>query len=697
MKWTDSSNIIRREQKFLDTVLKELILDHIHDMIFIMKVDEGNRFRYVYINESAKRYTSIQHEDMGRTLEDVMPLDMAQDLQKKYSELVETGDSITYQDSFNSVDGNNVVNESILTPIKNEDGKVEYVVSITRDITPAMEEKMNLEKATERYKSIIEHNLDAIFIVDSQGVIKDSNGAGCSLSGYSKEALINMKIYDLFHVQNGKVLGEGLFQTMMGTPSTIDYSLLISEAGEEKITQLKMVPIVVKERCDGCYIIVKDITKHHEQSEMIHYMALHDQLTGLWNRKALDDHIPLIIHNMEERGTELSLLYLDLDRFKFVNDTLGLKGGDRFLKKITERLITLTNEECLLYRQGGDEFIFLLKNSSFEDTKTRAKEILALFIDPFTMGEQEFYISPSIGISRYPADGYDSNSLIQKAAQALFEVKEKGRAHYRFYQTHMKSSFPNYIIMESHLRKAIEKGELFVHYQPQVNLSTGTIESFEALIRWNNRKFGFVSPAQFIPLAEETGLIHQIGEWVLEQVCIQLQKWRKKGYRSVRVAINISPKQFLQEQLVDTINFYLHTYTIPASCIEIEITEGAMQDTQQTLKMLKKLKDLGVFISVDDFGTGYSSLHYLKRFPIDILKIDQSFVKEIGMNQKDSAITTTIIHLAHSLGMEVIAEGVEREGQVTFLREANCQKAQGFFFSKPIGPKEIEQQQFVLM
>jgi diguanylate cyclase (GGDEF)-like protein/PAS domain S-box-containing protein len=697
MKWTNISNTIGQGQEVLDTVLKELILDHIHDMIFIMKVEEGPAFRYLYINESARRYTSILHEDMGRLLEEVVSFETATDIQKKYIQLVQSGESIIYQDTFFLPNGCQVVNESILTPIKNRYEKVEYVVSITRDITSSIAEKKKLVKAKERYKSIIEHNLDAIFILDSHGLIKESNGAGCTLTGYLKETLVNMSIYDLFHSQNECNLTESLTQTLKGTPSSIVNCLLLNEAGEKKITQIKMIPIVVEEKCDGCYIIVKDITEHHEQNEMIHYMALHDQLTGLWNRKALDDHVPLIIHNMEERGIELSLLYLDLDRFKFVNDTLGLKGGDRFLKKITERLVTLTNEECLLYRQGGDEFIYLLKNSNFEDTKTKGKEILALFKDPFTIDEQEFYISPSIGISRYPADGYDSNSLIQKAAQALFEVKEKGRAHYRFYQTHMKSSFPNYIIMESHLRKAIEKGELYVHYQPQVNLSTGTIDSFEALIRWNNRKFGFVSPAQFIPLAEETGLIHQIGEWVLEQVCLQLQKWRKKGYRKVRVAINISPKQFLQEQLVDRIDFYLSTYNIPASCIEIEITEGAMQDTQQTLKMLKKLKNLGVYISVDDFGTGYSSLHYLKRFPIDILKIDQSFVKEIGMNQKDSAITTTIIHLAHSLGLEVIAEGVEREGQVDFLKEANCQKAQGYFFSKPICPKEIEEQQFVLM
>ncbi|WP_082892645.1 sensor domain-containing protein [Rossellomorea aquimaris] len=697
MRLTDTNKDFHTENEKLDSVIKELILDYIHDMIFIMKVENGNQFRYAYINESAIHYTSIKNEDMGKLLEEVVSTDLAKELQIRYTELVHSGVSITYQDELELSTGKQVVNESILTPIKNDLGEVEYVASITRDITEAVNEKKMLLKAKERYKSIIEHNLDAIFILDSNGIIKESNGAGCQLTGYSKKKLTNTSIYDLFHFQNKNAIKESVRKTLVGTPTTLEYCLLRNSLGQEKITHLKTVPIVINEKCDGCYIIAKDVTEHHEQNEIIHYMALHDQLTGLWNRKALDDHIPLMIHNMEEHGKELSVLYLDLDRFKFVNDTLGLKGGDRFLIKITKRLITLTNDECLLYRQGGDEFIYLLKNSSFEETKEKAKEILNLFAEAFTIDGQEFYTSPSIGISRYPADGYDSNSLIQKAAQALFEVKEKGRAHFRFYQTHMKSSFPNYIIMESHLRKAIEKEELYIHYQPQVNLSTGTIESFEALIRWNNRKFGFVSPAQFIPLAEETGLIHQIGDWVLEQVCIQLQTWRQKGYRNVRVAINISPKQFLQEELVDTIDYYLSSYNIPASCIEIEITEGAMQDTQQTLKMLKKLKKLGIFISVDDFGTGYSSLNYLKRFPIDILKIDQSFVREIGLNQKDSAITTTIIHLAHSLGLEVIAEGVEREGQVHFLKEANCQKAQGFYFSKPICPREVEEQQFVVM
>ncbi|SCC02876.1 PAS domain S-box-containing protein/diguanylate cyclase (GGDEF) domain-containing protein [[Bacillus] enclensis] len=680
----------KQDNDRLDVVLKDVVLEYINDMIFIMKVEEGPSFRYVYINESARKSTDIKNEDMGRLLDEVLTGGLGSHIKEKYVQLVENEETIIFRDTVELPGGEQMINESILTPIKNELGKIEYVVCITRDVTPIMREKKRLSNARNRYKSIIEHNLDAIFILDSNGVIKESNIAGCQLTGYQKSQMVNSAIYDLFHSSVKKELEEALKKASNGIPSTLEHCMLNTVTGKDKITSIKAVPIVVEEKFDGCYIIIKDNTVSFEQNEMIHYMALHDQLTGLWNRKALDEHLPLFVQSMEDSGRELSVLYLDLDRFKFVNDTLGLTGGDRVLNKITKRLTTLTNDNCLLYRQGGDEFIYLLKNSSLEETKEKATEVLTLFQQSFLMEGQEFYISPSIGISRYPADGFDGNTLIQKAAQALFQVKEKGRAHYRFYQTYMESSFPNYMIMESHLRKAIEKEELSIHYQPQINLSSGTVDSFEALIRWNNRKFGFVSPGQFIPLAEETGLIHGIGEWVLEHVCLQLRNWRERGNKDVRIAINISPKQFQQEQLVDTIREYLEKYGIPAECLEIEITEGAMQDTQQTLSVLKKLKELGVFISVDDFGTGYSSLNYLKRFPIDILKIDQSFVREIGSSQKDSAITTTIIHLAHSLGMEVIAEGVEEEGQVHFLKEANCQKAQGFYFSKPKVPEELE-------
>lgn len=291
----------------------------------------------------------------------------------------------------------------------------------------------------------------------------------------------------------------------------------------------------------------------------------------------------------------------------------------------------------------------------------------------------------------FPADGQDSETLIKNADGALLQVKEKGKGHFRFYRSDMKDAFPNYILMEAHLRKAIEMNEFVMHYQPQVNLKTGKIKTFEALLRWQNRKFGNVPPSQFIPLAEETGLIIPIGEWVIHSVCSQLADWRNKGYKDIRVAINISPKQFLQTNLPEIIQKALFMNQLPASALEIEITEGAMEDTIAALSMLHRLKKIGIIISVDDFGTGYSSLNYLKRFPIDILKIDQSFVREIQVNEKDAAITKTIIHLAHNLGMEVIAEGVEEEDQVQFLVSAQCQKAQGYYFSRPVSAKEIEQ------
>ena len=289
----------------------------------------------------------------------------------------------------------------------------------------------------------------------------------------------------------------------------------------------------------------------------------------------------------------------------------------------------------------------------------------------------------------FPFDGKKMDELLIKADQALYIAKDRGRAHYRFYQEQMNLAFPNDALMESHLRRAIEKEEFSIHYQPQVNLVTGEINSFEALLRWNNRKFGYVSPMNFIPLAEESGMIMQIGEWVLEEVCKQLKYWQEKGYRPVRIAVNISPKQFIQENFAMKINEKIKKYGIRSCSLEVEITESAMTDMQDTFSTLKELKDIGVVISIDDFGTGYSSLSYLKKYPIDIIKIDQSFIKDMELDDKNAAIATTIIQLAHSLGMEVIAEGVEKDKQVEILKSANCQKAQGYLFSKPVSIENI--------
>jgi EAL domain-containing protein (putative c-di-GMP-specific phosphodiesterase class I) len=296
----------------------------------------------------------------------------------------------------------------------------------------------------------------------------------------------------------------------------------------------------------------------------------------------------------------------------------------------------------------------------------------------------------------YPNDGKDAEMLIKNADEALYRVKERGKAHYQFYRSDMHTSFTNVVTLETHLRKAIDKNELVLYFQPQTEISSGKVKSFEALLRWNSAELGLISPGQFIPLAEDTGLIVPIGHWVIEKACEQIHLWNRKGYQDIRVAINISPKQFQQPNLVNVISTFVKKYGISASSLEIEITEGTMQDTKETIPILNKLKELGITIAVDDFGTGYSSLNYLKQFPLDVLKIDQSFIKDILENEKDAAITSTIIHLGKSLGLEVIAEGVENRCQVEFLMKADCHKIQGYYYSKPISSSEAEQKFLVV-
>ncbi|WP_018663003.1 EAL domain-containing protein [Heyndrickxia acidiproducens] len=420
------------------------------------------------------------------------------------------------------------------------------------------------------------------------------------------------------------------------------------------------------------------------------HLSMHEPLTGLWNRHALMEHLKQKIEEAKALQSQFAVLYIDLDRFKYFNDILGQHVGDEILKRTARRLEQLPLTDYKVYRQGGDEFIVLSANCSRPQAEQDAARILSAFYEPFRIGREDYFLTPSIGISVYPDDGSDEETLIKHADTALFNVKESGKGHFRFYSQRMERDFQNYILMEAHLRRAIEKNELSIHYQAQVHLNTGRIKSFEALLRWQNPKFGNVPPLKFIPLAEETGLIIPIGEWIINQVCAQIAEWRKKGRSDIKVAVNISPRQFQDPNLPAIIGQTLKKYQLPPAVLEIEITESAMEDRGKILAVLRKLKEMGLTIAVDDFGTGYSSLNYIKKFPIDILKIDQSFVRELQISPKDVAITKTIIHLAHHLGLEVIAEGVEEKEQVQFLQSVRCQKAQGYFFSRPITAEEVE-------
>ncbi|MGE7836188.1 putative bifunctional diguanylate cyclase/phosphodiesterase [Viridibacillus arvi] len=494
-----------------------------------------------------------------------------------------------------------------------------------------------------------------------------------------------------------RMLASSFFTLQMGT-NLEDFLLQVGEVVEPYTKQITIRKKTIQHSFN--VRMIADTTTQHKvicltlSKVVSNESPYHDQLTGIWNKRALQEHFKEEERIAKCRGHQMAILLLDLDRFKKINDSIGFNKGDELLKKVVQRLSTLSDANRQIYRQNGDDFIFLLQQSDVKKTEYFADKVLALFKKPFCIDELELNISGSIGGVMYPADGAELDELLKKAGQALRYVKERVPSTFRFYHSKMLDTSNNGAVMESHLRRAIEKNELSIHYQPQVDLDTGKINSFEALLRWNNPKFGSVPPSVFIPIAEDSGLILEIGDWVLNQVCIQLKEWQINGFIDVRIAVNISSKQFKQEAFANAIKKYIYKYELNPQSLELEITESSMTNIHETLAILQELKKMGVIISIDDFGTGYSSLSYLKRYPIDIIKIDQSFIKEIEQDEKDEAIAKTIIHLAHSLGMKVIAEGVEKKDHVEILKKVNCEKAQGYYFSRPVPIESIIEMYF---
>ena len=675
----------------IQKIIFNIIFQYVQDMIFVMKVDKESRFRYLFINEPAMKKARLSVEAIGQKLEDVLPQEVADSLQLKYEKVLKKRDTVIFDDQFYFNEGKKIFGETILTPIINEKNKISHIVAVTRDITEWSNEKNKLVESEQRYRSIVDNNMDAIFTISLEGKILEANPAAVKLSGYTEKAMVTRLIYDLIHDQDLVEFKNLIEKTCSGFAlESIEFKLIHSK-GQLIIVHLKTVPIVIHNEIKGLFVICKDLSEQAKNMKKIKFMAFHDQLTGIYNRRALLEHLNKNIITPVKNKKEFALISIDLDRFKHLNDTLGHLAGDEILKSVASRLAQFQNENCFVYRQGGDEFNILLLNTTRYATSIFIRKIFSSFAQSFYFNSNEYFISPSIGISMYPNDGKDAEMLIKNADKALYRVKERGKAHYQFYRSEMNTSYANVVTLETHLRKAIDKGELALFYQPQTEISTGKVKSFEALLRWNSTELGLVSPSVFIPLAEDTGLIVSIGHWVIEKACEQIKIWNKKGYRNIRVAINISPKQFQQPNLVDVILTMVKKHGISASSLEIEITEGTMQDTNETIPILKKLKDLGITIAVDDFGTGYSSLNYLKQFPLDVLKIDQSFIKDILDNEKDAAITSTIIHLGKSLGLEVIAEGVENGSQVEFLLNADCHKIQGYYYSKPIPAIDAEE------
>lgn len=429
-----------------------------------------------------------------------------------------------------------------------------------------------------------------------------------------------------------------------------------------------------------------------QANQQLHHLALHDTLTLLPNRALLEDRILHAIASAQRTGRLIAVMFLDLDRFKTINDSLGHHYGDKLLQAVAQRLVETLRAEDTIARVGGDEFIVLVKEITEPQVAASiAQKLLSALADPLYVERQEQHISASLGISIYPNDGQDLRSLMVNADAAMYHAKKMGRANYQFFTFEMNAAARARLELEKNLRHAIENDEFELHYQPKVTIASGEIASMEALVRWRHPEQGLISPSEFIPLAEEIGLIIPLGAWVLMTACQQNKRWQQKGLPKLRVAVNLSAAQFKQQNLVEFVCQILEDTGLDAGCLELEITESViMQNAEAAALTLERLHAKGVHISIDDFGTGYSSLSYLKRFPLDMLKIDRSFVRDIHADPDDAAIVQSVIVLAHSLRLGVIAEGVETEEQLAFLKTLGCDEYQGFYCSRPLPPAEFE-------
>ncbi len=646
----------------------------------------------VFANPAAAKLLGVSSPDelVGKPILDFMHPDFHEIAEQRMHQVQEDGRDVPLLEE-RLVRADRTVVDTEVASISLPYEGMRMVLSVFRDITERKraEREINLQKAY--FQQLFENSPEAIAMMDNEDRIININREFHKLFQYSIEEIKGCYINDIIVPEHLADEASEVSDTVIRGDFIQKETVRKRKDGSYVDVSILRCPIVVDERQVGGYVIYRDITERKRREEIIKYQACHDILTGLPNRVLFNDHLAGALADACNNSNMTAVMFLDLDKFKNINDTLGHAIGDELLIEVGRRLKGLIRQVDIVARMGGDEFTILLPGISGEEEITKvAQRIIDAFHWPFTVQGRELYITTSIGISVYPVDGGDVKTLLKNADIAMYRAKEMGRNNFQFFASDLSSASLEHFSLTNDLRHALEREEFEIHYQPIVDITANRISGMEALIRWRHPGRGLIYPVEFIPLAEETGFIIPIGEWVLRNACAQNRKWQKAGYSFLKVAVNLSVLQLRHHNLVETVTGILHETGLDPRCLELEITESTvMQDLDYSIMMLQNLKDLGVRISLDDFGAGCSSLSYLKYFPLDNLKISQSFIHCLDKDQKDGAIVGSIIDMAHRLSLRTIAEGVETEKQIAFLRHHKCDCMQGNIFSKPLPARKF--------
>ncbi|WP_249336743.1 EAL domain-containing protein [Sporosarcina sp. Marseille-Q4063] len=647
------------------------------DMIITFDLDG----KFLSVNRVVELYGFTEEEILHQSFISLIVPDRLEKTLKHF-DMAKNGQRVNYNSAFYGKTGEQFEVYISNFPIVVND-QIVGVYAVIKDITAFKKAQVILAEAEDKYRSLTENSVVGSYITQ-EGKFVYANQKLMELLGSNEEELLGASVLAFIHPEDHHVILENIKNRINDISKTAHYQYRMVKKDNTVIYVETFGSAMIYQGKPAAIGTIVDITGRKAAEETIEYLAFHDSLTGLLNRNAFSNSLK---NSLSKES--MALLYIDLDEFGLIDDALGHEIGDRLLKDVSERLKNCVPVHGEIGRNRGDEFLVYLPNMGSVEAATVAENMIASLSNPFHLNQYELYVTPSIGISLYPNDAKNEADLIKMAEAAMYQAKKSGKNAYQSYNLSYSEQSHDRFELEMSLRKALEREEFLLYYQPKFDLASGKVNGVEALIRWNHPIKGFVSPGDFIPLAEELGLIVPIGEWVLRTACKQTKAWQEAGLPLFEVSVNLSVRQLYRPNLVEMVGEVLRETGLDPKYLELEITESMLADSDQALNVLHELKALGLKISLDDFGTGFSSLHYLKEAPFDKLKIDQSFIRNCSVDNNSATIVKTIIAMAHQLNLEVIAEGVETKEHLIFIQQNLCDGAQGYLFSKPVPPEEL--------